>query len=133
MRRIFRNLSLPGAAGLLALAFAAPAFAEQCVYSDGTSGIGPCVQYENGTLFYSYDLYCQQGPTPSSQKIIIRSGDSFTCRVTNRGQQAASTNFNNNWESRSYVCGPTSTQKQKFRLSSGGGAGFWTRTCHDTQ
>ena len=89
-------LGVGGAAALFfavaaALLFPASASANQCQYSDGTSNNGPCVEVRNelgpargiewGTR--EMNLWCQQGPTPSNHKIILRnwySPDSFTCR-----------------------------------------------------
>lgn len=74
-------------AGLMLIAFgmAAPntALAGVCVYSDGTTDNGPCLEVRNG---YDYanrtplDLWCQNGPTSSTHKIILRGSDSFTCK-----------------------------------------------------
>ena len=140
MRKTVSISSLPrvAAIGVLALPFAAaapgPALADECVYDNGTSDHGPCVQFENRLsqdTRKNFDLYCQQGPTPPSQKIIMRPGDSFTCQVKNRDNEAASTNLNDNWKSWSYLCGAESTQKYKVKLLGSRGGGRWQTSCHD--
>lgn len=90
MRRIFQTMlrfSGPGAFGVLALLFALgaadPALAGRCVYSDGTSNDGPCMEVRN-TLEWAagrgLDLWCLFGPTAESHKIVLEPGDSFTCK-----------------------------------------------------
>ena len=144
MRRTFCTLFRTAAAGVLALLLAAaavpdPALADECVYNDGSSDLGPCMQFENGmplSTDRNLDLYCQQGPTPSSQKIVMRPGDDFTCKVENRNTPAAVTDFNNTRFSWNYRCGIGSTQKNKVRLYGDAYPDFeerWRSSCHDTQ
>jgi len=90
MKRIFRTMrrvSGAGAFGFLALLFALgaadPALADKCVYSDGTSNDGPCMEVRNALDSEGgrgMDLWCLHGPTPESQKIVLQPGDSFTCK-----------------------------------------------------
>ena len=79
-RRTIRAVAL----GLVVSGFGTTAaLADVCQFSDGSVTYGPCVQFENKTS--RYNLYCLQGPTSKSHKIIINPGDSFTCKVpTNR-------------------------------------------------
>lgn len=90
MRRILQTMlrfSGPGAFGFLALLFALvaadPALAGKCVYSDGTSNDGPCMEVRN-TLDWAVgrelNLWCLFGPTAESHKIVLGPGDSFTCK-----------------------------------------------------
>ena len=87
MRHTFPSLSLPGAAGLLALLLAVaapdPALAGQCIYTGGDTDDGPCMEFKNhrdGTL----DLYCLQGPTEDSHKIALANGSAFRKAVSRR-------------------------------------------------
>ena len=86
-----RLLALSGKALLLAclLAAAAPdAGAEwgKCVYSDGTSDNGPCVEVRND-LGWQYigdgemNVWCSYGPTGVNHKIVLQPlNQSFTCK-----------------------------------------------------
>ena len=55
-----------------------------CRYIDGTSDKGPCLELRNAIAWYkaneSFSVWCQYGPTPRSRQIVLRRGDSFTCR-----------------------------------------------------
>ena len=71
---------------LTALLLPGSGLANQCVYSDGNNDNGPCVEVRNelgGLGFQSMNLWCHNGPTPRSQKIVLRdwpTPDSFTCK-----------------------------------------------------
>ena len=71
---------------LTALSLPGSALAGQCVYSDGKTNNGPCVEVRNelgGLGVQSMNLWCHSGPTPRSQKIVLRAWptpDSYTCR-----------------------------------------------------
>ena len=99
---------------------AAPALADRCQFSDGTTSHGPCMQFENnlGHTSLNFDLWCLQGPTSSTHKIIMRGNDSFTCKVpaswgsTNIGK----TIFSGDTENWTFSC--QSKEKEKIRLTS---------------
>lgn len=72
---------------LLAVAAPDPAWADKCVYSDGTSNNGPCVEVRNNLDAFqrlgdsSMNVWCYHGPTYENHKIVLRPpGDSFTCK-----------------------------------------------------
>ena len=136
MRKTFSSLSLPGAAGLLALLLAAaaadPALAGQCIYTGGDTDDGPCMEFKNhrdGTL----DLYCLQGPTEDSHKIALANGSAFTCKVRDETADVARTTHDDTTKTHSYECGggaetdSAGPRKQDVTLSE---AGSWSVSCH---
>ena len=135
MSKTVSIFSLPRAAALavLALLFAVagptPALAERCQYSSGATDLGPCVQFQNDSSGGNFDLWCKQGPTPSSQKIIMRDGDSFTCKVENGNAEVATTNLDNNWRSWGYSC--SGSKKRTVILLSYDAV--WTGSCIDLE
>ena len=128
------RIPLPAAAGVLALllAVAAPgtAPAGQCVYSNGDTDDGPCMRFVNYAFADDFDLWCKQGPTASSTRIVVRHAESFTCRVANRSTEVAETSYNGNRETWSYTCGQTSTRIRRAKLDwDGDGQGIWSADC----
>lgn len=119
----------------LGAATATPASAEVCQYATGNPSrdLGPCMQFDN-SAGDRYDLYCYEGPTADTHKIIIDSGDSFTCRVPSDDPDCchiALTNYNNHRRLVNYTCTPD--QKQIVKLTERGGGGTWSVECRDLQ
>lgn len=77
----------PCVVGVVALlftaTFAAPALAGKCKYLGGTTDNGPCLEVRNRHKWRINDamnLWCLRGPTQQVHKIVLRAGDSFTCK-----------------------------------------------------
>ena len=79
MRRTFCTLFRTAAAGVLALLLAAaapdPALADECVYNDGSSDLGPCMQFENGMPLSTGTSTCTASGTQKDRH-------AFTCTRT---------------------------------------------------
>lgn len=88
---------------LAALPVPQSALAAQCQYGGGgASDSGPCMQFVNATSGdgrLGFDLWCQQGYTSTTHKIIMRPGDSFTCKVTDIDSAVARARLGKNWRS----------------------------------
>lgn len=115
----------------LGAATATPASAQVCQYATGNPSrdLGPCMQFDN-SAGDDYHLYCYRGPTSDTHRIIIDSGDSFTCRVPKDDPDCcniANTNYNNVRRLWNYSCTPN--QKQIVKLTGRGGAGTWSVEC----
>lgn len=81
----------PCVGGIVALLFtvtlSAPALAGKCKYVGGITDDGPCVEVRNRLKYRindSMNVWCFRGPTSSTHKIVLRAGDSFTCRGGSR-------------------------------------------------
>lgn len=80
--------------------------AEVCKYLGGDRDLGPCIEFKNQGGGNNFDLWCQQGPTSRSHKIILNNGDRFTCRASAARPNAlvGKTIYNNHRDNWNFEC-----------------------------